>query len=327
MMLMARDVEQALRQMMAAVSGDHPVYRMIEYHLGWRDERLEPIVGQTGKRTRGTMTLLCALAAGGTVEGAASRAAAVELVHNLSLIYDDIQDESAYRRGRPTIWALWGKAQAINAGACMHAMVARALNTPAGLEAHLALQETVQTLAEGQHEDLALEEGSLAPTEAAYLSMIAKKTGSLFGTAAYLGARSAGASMAVASAYREFGTRVGVAYQLVDDVWGIWGAPNGEKPADDLVRRKKTLPVLIALQSLDESVHRAYWHGEWSAGCPDAQALDARLSECNARGQTLQRASAEAARAAEVLTQVGPDPIAGAQLWRLLDLLLQPAVS
>lgn len=317
-------LEAALRDLVAGMSGSHPLYTMIEYHLGWRDPDLQPVAGAAGKRIRGVLTLLCAEAAGGSAASAATVAAAVELVHNLSLIYDDIQDGSPYRRGRPTVWRLWGVPQALNAAAALQAMVSRALATPAHAEAQAYLQTTVQTLCEGQYDDLALAAGALAPAVDAYLTMIGKKTGALLGAAAYLGARAGGAPPPRAAAFRQFGHRLGVAYQLVDDVRGIWGAPGDEKPAADLDARKRTLPVLLALEGAPAWLRAAYRTGQgWDAAA--AAALRAHLEAAGTGTRTLAWARAEAAAAAAALAAAEPAPGAGARLRELLAAVLGAA--
>jgi len=243
--------------------------RMLYYHLGWIDEGQPRAVA--GKRTRPAITLLCAAASGGDWERALPFAAAVELIHNFSLVHDDIQDDSPLRRGRATVWKLWGKPQAINAGDALftyaHLAAQRArlrgLDSAAIIEAFQLLDTTGLHLTQGQHHDMAFETRDEVTADE-YLQMIEGKTASLIATAAECGALAAGQTPAVRGHYRKFGRHLGLAFQIRDDILGIWGdaALTGKSAATDIVTRKKTLPVLIGLDR-DPNLRAAY--------CPEEQ--------------------------------------------------------
>jgi len=226
--------------------------RMLYYHLGWINEDQPQLVA--GKRTRPLITLLCAAAAGDDWHRALPFAAAVELIHNFSLVHDDIQDDSPLRRGRATIWKLWGRAQAINAGDALftyaHLAVhrARALRPSTILEALEILDKTCIHLTTGQHYDMAFETRPSVTAED-YLQMIEGKTASLIATAAECGALAVEVSPEIRAHYREFGRHLGLAFQVRDDILGIWGDPavTGKSAATDILTRKKTLPVLFGL--------------------------------------------------------------------------------
>jgi geranylgeranyl diphosphate synthase type I len=231
-------------------------YGMMAYHLGWVDSDFSPGPARAGKSLRPGLCLLMAQALGATVEDTVSLAAGIELLHNFSLIHDDIEDRSTTRRGRPTVWSLWGEAQAINAGDGMLALAHLAwLRSPlasrdpgAFLVTLRSLEETILLLCEGQFLDIGAE-GSLAQTIEQYRAMIGRKTAALIGEAAWVGARAAGVGPAVLEGARAFGRELGLAFQIRDDLLGIWGDEQltGKSASSDIATRKMTLPVIIGL--------------------------------------------------------------------------------
>ncbi len=297
--------------------------RMLYYHLGWIDEgQPSPVAG---KRTRPTLTLLCAAASGDWTH-ALPFAAAVELIHNFSLVHDDIQDESQLRRGRATVWKLWGKPQAINAGDALftyaHLAIQRArlygLDTAIVLEAFQLLDTTCLHLTQGQHHDMAFEtRGDVTADE--YLQMIEGKTASLIATAAECGALAAGEPPEVRQHYREFGRHLGLAFQIRDDILGIWGDSSitGKSAATDILARKKTLPVLYGL-GRDPALRAAY-RPESEGGAAVADIV-AALEACGARafGEGKEKRHADLALAS--LAAANPAGQAGQALH---DLTLQ----
>jgi geranylgeranyl diphosphate synthase type I len=181
-------------------------------------------------------------------------ATAIELLHNFTLIHDDIQDTSLLRRHRPTVWALWGVAQAVNAGDALFALAHIALNrltelaVPAAttVELSTALHLTTLRIVEGQTLDLGFEERENVSADE-YLRMIGGKTAAICAYACWAGARVAGPDARRAAAYGAFGEALGVGFQLRDDLLGVWGATSatGKAAADDIRRRKKSLPILL----------------------------------------------------------------------------------
>lgn len=232
-------------------------YGMMAYHLGWQDASFRPTEGRTGKRLRPLLCLLAAEAVGGVWERALPAAAAVELVHNFSLIHDDIEDRSSLRRGRPTVWNLWGVPQALNAGDALFTLARSALlrlrryGFPAEtiLEAIAVLDRAVLRLCEGQYLDLSFE-GRLDVDEAAYMEMIAAKTAALLEAALELGALLGGGDAATIAALRSYGYALGMAFQVQDDILGVWGKEErtGKPQAADIVERKLGLPAVYALE-------------------------------------------------------------------------------
>jgi geranylgeranyl diphosphate synthase type I len=297
-------------------------YAMLAYHLGWTDG------AATGKRIRPLLCLLCCSAAGGQWEQALPLAAAIELIHNFSLIHDDIQDNSEWRRGRKTVWVRWGQAQAINAGDAMfalahlapHRLMRLGLGAEVALAALAELDYTCLALTQGQHLDMTFE-GRSSVTVAEYMSMIEKKTAALIAAATYLGARAAAAPVAQLEDYHTFGLNLGLAFQLQDDLLGIWGDPEvtGKSAASDLIQRKKSLPVVYGLEHSAEfaaAYAQPYRPGQAVAGLAES------LEALGARAHVEQQAREKTARARQALEQLALQEPAGGALRELVDQLL-----
>lgn len=237
-----------------SIPGGYPELRtMLEYHMGWEGEG----AGQEaqGKRIRPLLVLLSAAASGGSWQNALPAAAAVELLHNFSLVHDDIQDNSPLRRSRPTVWARWGVAQAINAGDVLFTLaflamqdLAKSLPAEKVLLASRILQQTCLRLTEGQYLDMSYETKKELPLDA-YWPMIGGKTSALLAGCAELGALVGGAEEPQRNSFREYGYSLGLAFQVLDDWLGIWGdvAQIGKSVDSDLVSGKKSYPVVYAL--------------------------------------------------------------------------------
>jgi geranylgeranyl diphosphate synthase, type I len=252
-------IQEAMRQAFpAAEERLARFYAMMEYHLGWRDEHLQPARSDPGKLLRPRLALLACQAAGAEPARALPLAAGIQLIHDFSLVHDDIEDDSATRRARPTVWKLWGMPQGINTGDGMFVIAHLAIHrlaengTPPALtlEVLRRFSATILTICEGQFLDLSYE-GNLAIDEDAYLAMIRRKTAVLIGAAAELGALVGGADDTTARALAEFGVNLGLAFQVQDDVLGVWGDPEvtGKPFAADLIQRKLSLPVIHALRA------------------------------------------------------------------------------
>ncbi len=232
---------------------------MLEYHLGWRGPDLRPLerLAPAGKKLRpGLVLLTCQAVAGEVTDAARAAAVAVELVHNFSLVHDDIQDRSELRRHRPTLWSLWGIPQAINAGDALFALAQTiVVRDRSALGAQMAheLNRTALLLAEGQFLDIDLQQGLTAPTPAAYETMVTRKTGVLFAAAARLGALAGGADAEQQQAFAAYGRELGIAFQEQDDLLGVWGSSGetGKPDAADIVERKRGLPAALALSRED----------------------------------------------------------------------------
>jgi geranylgeranyl diphosphate synthase type I len=241
-------------ELRAAAEELSPAMRtVIGYHLGWLDAEGNPAAAGGGKSVRATLALLSARAAGGTDADGMPGAVAVELVHTFSLLHDDIMDGDEERHHRPAAWAVFGRARAILAGDAVLALAFRWLlgaDTPHRAAAVASLADATGRLIDGQAADLDLE-GRVDATPQECTQMCAGKTGALLECAASIGAVLAGADRATVEGLRAFGAHLGLAFQAVDDLLGIWGDPavTGKPVHGDLVNRKTSLPVAIALAS------------------------------------------------------------------------------
>jgi geranylgeranyl diphosphate synthase type I len=208
-----------------------------------------------GKRVRAGLVLVSTAAAGASEQVGIPGAVAIELVHNYSLVHDDIMDGDRERRHRPTVWAEFGVGRAIIAGDALAALATQVLldePTPERVAAAVSLTWATQEMIAGQADDMAFEARTSITLDES-LRMTAGKTGALLSCASSLGAVLAGAPRATVSALSEFGQHLGIAFQAVDDVLGIWGDPaeTGKAAGNDLLQHKLTIPVVIALQGTD----------------------------------------------------------------------------
>jgi geranylgeranyl diphosphate synthase, type I len=285
---------------------------MLLYHLGFADASGASARISAGKRVRPMLVLLGCQACGGTPEQALPAAAGVELLHNFSLIHDDIEDGDELRRGRPTLWKQWGVPQAINSGDTMFAMAHLALMRCAArgvapdrvLRALQVFGETNVHLTVGQHLDIGFENrGEVSVAD--YMTMIAGKTGALIKAAVEIGAILGGGNEGQINALAEFGRCLGLSFQLQDDVLGIWGDPaKTGKAGSDLVHRKKTLPVIFAAER-DPAV-RARYFGAETVTETDAAELRERITAAGGRAHAEAAAEAAYARGMEALASLLP---------------------
>jgi len=321
-------IESELRQVIDLANGPdlEELHTMLTYHMGWEGDGAGPEA--TGKRVRPILVLLTNEAAGGNWEEALPAAAAVELVHNFSLIHDDIEDNSPLRRGRPTIWKKWGVAQAINTGDAMFTLAHLALqrlNTGCSkavvIEASRILQNTCLKLTQGQHLDIAYEaRGSL--TLEAYWPMVNGKTAALLAACTELGALVAKVPQEQCNSYRDFGLSLGQAFQAQDDLLGIWGdsALTGKSAESDLITGKKSLPVLYGLSQKGDFAQR-WAQGEITSA--EVPALAAQLETETARIYTQDTANQLTEKALNALSDASPQGEAGEALHSLAMRLLR----
>jgi geranylgeranyl diphosphate synthase, type I len=242
-------VEPGLRESIERLPA--PMRMIAGYHFGWWDEHGKPSAVDAGKVIRPALVVLSAEAVGSTAERVRCAAVAVELVHNFSLLHDDVIDGDATRRHRPTGWSVFGVPAAILAGDALLTLAFDVLAeepSPAAATAVRRLCAVLLRVADGQTEDAAFErrtDVSLAEC----VAMAAGKTGALMGCACALGPLLAGAEPSRVEHLRRFGEHLGLAFQIVDDLLGIWGDPGitGKPALSDLRTRKKSLPVVAAL--------------------------------------------------------------------------------
>lgn len=222
-------------------------------HFGWWDRRGDPLVSVEGKEVRASLTVLACRAVGGEAEQGVPAAVAVELVHNASLLHDDVIDGDRLRRGRPALWTVFGVPAAILAGDALFFLATQVLLEAGGALATtglVRLNEAVQQLIAGEYADVTFQDRpAVAIAEAQ--AMAQSKTGALIAAACALGAVAAGADEARVEPMGAFGAHLGAAFQLTDDLLGIWGDPQttGKPRWSDLSSRKKSLPITHALAS------------------------------------------------------------------------------
>ncbi len=230
---------------------------ILRYHMGWQNEHGRCRTKEAGKFIRSTLCLLSCRAVGGNTLQAIPAAAAIELIHNFSLIHDDVEDASYERHHRPTVWKVWGKSQAINAGDAMFTLaylaLARLKERGIAHEKIVSCAEILSRacleLCEGQYLDVEYE-NRLDITVEDYLDMAAKKTAALFAASTSLGAYLGEEDTESVDFFHLFGKELGIAYQICDDILGIWGVKESTgKSAGDISQRKKTLPVVRGLQN------------------------------------------------------------------------------
>jgi geranylgeranyl diphosphate synthase, type I len=307
-------------------------HEMLTYHMGWTGEGAGPEA--TGKRIRPLLVLLTCLASSGaedtdeTWRSALPAAAAVELVHNFSLVHDDIQDNSDKRRGRPTTWVKWGVPMAINAGDALFVMSNQAIidlkeSFPAAVVVKAAeiLHNTCLELTRGQFLDMSYEEKSDLGVDD-YWPMVAGKTAALLSACCHIGALLGGADDALQEAYRSFGHYLGLAFQVQDDILGIWGdeALTGKSAASDLTEGKKSLPVMAGLSANGRFAAR------WRQG-PIHQAEVQELARTLTSEGGYEKANDAAKQMTDLalmsLREADPQGQAGEALFELADKLLQ----
>lgn len=247
-------VNPELRRTVESLPGS--MRRVAMYHFGWEHADGTPAAGNAGKAIRPALVLASARALrgpGGEADDAVRAAVAVELAHNFTLLHDDVIDKDARRRGRATAWTVFGTPDAIITGDAMMALALRLLAEdphPASAAASARLAACVIELCAGQQADCAFEQRARVSLDEC-LTMATAKTGALLGCACALGALYAGAGPDEVDAMDAFGREAGLAFQLIDDLIGIWGDPGhtGKPAGADLIARKKSLPVVAALTS------------------------------------------------------------------------------
>lgn len=266
----AAHIDREIASLLEEIDGNAPLlHRMGMYHLGLVSAFGTPVPAEERQRTQGkhlrpTVALLSCVAAGGALEHAAPLAAAVELLHNFTLIHDDIQDRSPNRRHRSTVWRIWGDAQAINAGDALFAAAqigvlnstSPSLTADQMLVIARAFNRMTIDIVSGQVLDLGFE-GRDDVTPDDYLTMIRGKTAAIVKFSAWAGALLGGADAETARTFGRFGETLGIGFQIRDDALGVWGTEEmtGKDTADDIRRRKQSLPVLLLRRAVSPA-HR-----------------------------------------------------------------------
>lgn len=232
------------------------VYDTLRYAMGWADSGGNVVTATTGKALRPTLCLFACEVIGGTAERAMPAAVAIEFIHNFSLIHDDIQDHDETRRGRPTVWAVWGEPKAIVSGNALRAvadislerLVERGVSVPDALRVIAILTEAYLQMIEGQYLDLDYEKRHDVGQDA-YLDMISRKTGALIRCSLEMGAFLGTKDAAAVDAFRRFGRSLGFVFQIRDDILGVWGEEEktGKPVGADIRHKKNSFPVVHAM--------------------------------------------------------------------------------
>ena len=336
---MLEAIEKELQRQVARL--DQPrtkqFHEMLTYHMGWTGEGAG--VEATGKRIRPLLVLLSSASFGLEEKKdekeidlywlhANSAAAAIELIHNFSLVHDDIQDNSDKRRGRNTVWVNWGAPMAINVGDALFVIANQAILDLA--EYYLAevvikaagiLNNNCLDLTSGQFLDMSYEErNDLGIDE--YWPMVGGKTSALLAACTHIGALLGNASEAEQEAYRLFGWHLGLAFQVQDDILGIWGDEliTGKSVASDLVEGKNSLPVLYGLGMQGKFAER------WAQGSITASEVKDVAMQLEIEGgkkYAEEISIKETQKALAYLDQANPRGEAGAAMHQLANMLLK----
>ncbi|GGR29734.1 family 2 encapsulin nanocompartment cargo protein polyprenyl transferase [Streptomyces roseolus] len=317
-------VDPQIRSTVETLPGS--IRRVAMYHFGWEDADGTPAAGQAGKAIRPALVLAAARALGAEESRAVKAAAAVELAHNFTLLHDDIVDEDPTRRHRPTAWTVFGIPDALMAGDAMNALALRLLVEdphPASAAATARLAACVIELCAGQQADCAFE--ARGPREVSLdecLAMATAKTGALLGCSCALGALYAGAGEEEVTALDSFGREAGLAFQLIDDLIGIWGDPDrtGKPAGADLVARKKSLPVVAALASGTAAGEElAELYSRTTLDERAVRAAAAAVERAGGRDWAQAQAAERMGRAVEHLARAVPDLSAAGDLLALAE--------
>lgn len=340
---MLEAIEKELQRQIARLDQPRtkPFHEMLTYHMGWTGEGAGSLAA--GKRIRPLLTLLIVAASFIEDENtgknigigndiiwlhAVSSAAAIELIHNFSLVHDDIQDNSDMRRGRHTVWVKWGAPMAINVGDALFVLANQAILDlaeyyPAEIVVKAAgiLNENCLDLTRGQYLDMSYEERKDLGMED-YWPMIAGKTSALLSSCTHIGALLGYANESRQEAYRLFGYHLGLAFQAQDDILGIWGDERvtGKSAASDLVEGKNSLPVLYALEKNGKFAKR--WR-QAPITVNDVMKVSALLEDEGAREYAEKMSEIETQKALDYLKQADPRGEAGDTMLGLANRLLK----
>ncbi|MGY0057095.1 polyprenyl synthetase family protein [Streptomyces sp. LZ34] len=313
-----------------------PMDTVAAYHFGWIDAEGRPAAGDGGKAVRPALALLSAEVAGQAAEVGVPGAVAVELVHNFSLLHDDLMDGDEQRRHRDTVWKVHGPAQAILVGDALFALAGEILLELGTVEAGRAtrrLTSATRKLIDGQAQDISYEHRERV-TVAECLEMEGNKTGALLACAASIGAVLGGADDRTADTLERYGYHLGLAFQAVDDLLGIWGDPDatGKQTWSDLRQRKKSLPVVAALDAGGEASERLARLLAADAKKTEAEFADfdeeefaaraALIEQAGGRDWTSQEARRQHATAVAALDQVDMEDRVRAQFVALADFVV-----
>lgn len=311
-MALDSDAQKPHDRLATALAGDMEAVnlliraRMASEHAPRIPEVTAHLVEAGGKRLRPMLTLAAARLLGGEGEKAVKLAATVEFIHTATLLHDDVVDESAKRRGRPTANLLWDNKSSVLVGDYLFARSFQLMTECDSLAIMAVLANASAVIAEGEVLQLTVAQ-NLATTPETYLQVIRGKTAALFSAATEVGAMVAGSSEAEITALRDYGEALGIAFQMADDLLDYGGTSAiGKNTGDDFRERKLTLPVILAIAKADTG-ERAFWErvigkGDQREGdLEQALALMARHGTLEATRVEAQDWAAKARAALEVL--------------------------
>jgi geranylgeranyl diphosphate synthase type I len=283
---------------------------IIFYHLGWCDNETDS--GSQGKRLRPLLLLLCSGALREDIHQVMPAAVSIELLHNFTLIHDDIEDRSSLRHGRSTIWKKWGVAKAINAGDALFSIAQMSMlelqkicDEKIAANASYQLNHTCLQLTCGQHMDLEFEKDNRVGVDS-YLEMIRGKTAALIALTTALGGLITGQSKALQGHLFEFGESLGMAFQIQDDMLGIWGDPEttGKSAASDIRSHKKSLPIIFGLEHSPE--FKKMWTSK-ELTAKEINKMSHLLEACGAKAYVQSEAKSYTAKALNALGRIFPE--------------------
>jgi geranylgeranyl diphosphate synthase type I len=325
------DTEGEMERVIEAAQDERTaeLYRWIRYHLGLDTD------APRGKRLRPLLGLLAYQSIAGEHQRALPGAAAVEMGHNFSLVHDDIQDNSPERRHRPALWTLTGVAQAINTGdtlftlsrLALHRLLDLGFSPRTVLDLMRLYDETCLALCEGQFLDIAASQGEAPMSVEGYLDMIGRKTAALIAGSVQAGAMLATDDARVIEAYRSFGWALGMAFQINDDLLGIWGAAQETgKLASDLAEHKRTLPLIHALEHASGTDRERLLALTGQSSISTRDAAEARHIMERAGSQAFTRGRAAAWRD-EALTQLTASGIVDGEAMDRLTAIVRSVIA
>ena len=324
-------IDSSLRERLSG--GASPVYSMLRYAMGWSDANDVPVSAPQGKALRPTLCLLACEAVCGDFTPALPPAASLELIHNFSLVHDDIQDRDEYRRHRPTLWKVWGEPRALTAGNVLRIVAdasVRSLRGHSPAIADVIAADEIITRAslemiEGQHLDVAFEGRSDIGMEN-YLDMISRKTGALIRTPMHVGAIMGGGDRAAIDAFRECGRSLGYVFQIRDDVLGIWSEEKttGKPVGADIRRKKNSLPIVHAMSQAGRARKRTLEriYSQETVGDADVDAVLDIMDGLGTQAFANALAADHCERALERIADTGMTPRARADIEEIASFLL-----
>ena len=305
-------LEAELREVFSSRQGF--LYDLLRYHLGWTDQQGLPVDNPRTLYFPPMLALLSCEALSGDFRPALPVAAGVELVYNFTLVHGDVQAGRPEAQDRPSIWWVWGPAQAINAGDGLHALgrttIMRLAQSGVApdrvLRAVECLDRACLSLCEGQYMDLEFQD-RLMVTSAAYFDMISRKIGALTGCSAESGALAARADDSACARFLEMGSKMGMAWQVSRDVADLWGNEGDSMSASSVLNKKKSFPIIHALENSDVATKRElgaiYMHRVLQP--EDVSKLVEILDQVDARRFALEKAQELLDQAMEAVEGIG----------------------